>query len=195
MTAIFFGGDFLKKKVSLFLAVVFCMVFVLSSCGDPINALENFCFKIKDFDLEAAYAYVNDGADGYFERVLGYEQKLSERQLEIAKELYSHVGFTDITETDGVYSVTVKYIDFSALINDVNISLAMGMGNASDHISDIISSGRLKTQFIRTEKNVPVAITEIDGEAKLVLGYSSENKRFTELLGLEAFLGWYSTKR
>ena len=185
----------MKKKVSSFLALALCVIFVLSSCGDPINALENFCFKIKDFELEAASAYVDSGADGYFDRVLGYESELSERQLEIAKELYSYVGFTEITEADGAYSVTVKYIDFSALINDVNISLAMGMGNASDHISDIISSGRLKTQFIKTEENVPVVITEIDGEAKLVLGYSSENKRFTELLGLEAFLGWYSTKR
>jgi hypothetical protein len=150
---------------------------------------------VKDFDIERMSSYTEDNAEKYFENVNSYESALSVEQREIAAELFSRMSFNDITEENGYFTVTVKYVDIAALISTVNISLATGTESASHYIKDIIESGRLDTQFIKTKQGVRVTVSETENGAKLILGYSGENKEFTTLLGLETFLRWYSVQR
>lgn len=188
-------GDFLKKGFILLLSLTLVLCFVLSSCGGPLDALENFCFAVKDFDIERMSSYTEDNAEKYFENVKSYEAMLSDEQREVAAELFSRMSFNDITEENGYFTVTVKYVDIASIISTVNISLATGTENASHYIKDIIESGRLETQFIKTKQGVKVTVSETEKGSKLILGYSSENKEFTTMLGLENFLRWYSAQR
>ncbi len=186
----------MKNKVIILACFALCACFLLVSCAPKISVLEDYCFAVTDFDLEKASKQVaKDDAEKYFENVLKYSQNLTEEQRAIAKELCAQIKFTEFTEADGYYTVTVKYIDFSALIRSVNDSLAIGTGTASEYLRAIIDSGRIKNQFSKTEKAVKVMLTEEDGETKLPLGYASDNVRFTELVGLDTFLRWYSAQR
>ena len=196
ISKIIFGGDFLKNKIIMLACFALCACFLLASCAPKISVLEDYCFAVARFDLEkAAECTVSGDAEKYFETVLELSQSLTEEQRGIAKELFSQMKFTDFAEGDGFYTVTVKYIDFSALIKSVNDSLAVGTGTASDYLREIIDSGRIQNQFLKTEQSVKVVLAEADGKAKLALGYSGENARFTALVGLDTFLRWYSTKR
>ncbi len=196
ISKIVFGGDFLKNKIIILVCLALCACFLLVSCAPKISVLEDYCFAVADFDLEkAATLAAENDAEKYFENVLKYAQNLTEEQRGIAKELFSQMKFTEFTEGEGYYTVTVRYIDFSALIRSVNDSLAVGTGRASEYIREIIDSGRIKNQFLKTEQGVKVMLTEEDGKTKVPLGYSGDNARFTSLVGLDTFLRWYSTQR
>ena len=121
----------MKKRFISLLSLTIVLCFLLSSCGGPLDTLENFCFAVKDFDIERMSSYTEDNAEKYFENVNAYEAALSDEQREIAAELFSHMSFNDITEENGYFTVTVKYVDIAALISTVNISLATGTESAS----------------------------------------------------------------
>ena len=196
ISKIIFGGDFLKNKIIMLACFTLCACFLLASCAPKISVLEDYCFAVADFDLEKAAELATKGdVEKYFENVLKYSQNLTKEQRGIAKELYSQMKFTDFAESEGYYTVTVKYIDFSALIKSVNDSLAVGVGTASGELRKIIDSGRIKNQFLKTEQGVKVVLVEEDGKTKVPLGYSGENARFTAIVGLDTFLRWYSTQR
>lgn len=187
----------MKTKIFSAAALFLCVCVLLCSCASALDTAESFCISIEKFNLEKAEGYVSDDAEKYFENVLKYESKLSDEQKEIAKKLYSYVKFSDISENgDGTFTVaTVKHIDFAALIVSVDINLATGTESASDYISDMMKAETFSQNFVRTKNNVKITVTETDGDYKLVLGYSGDNKEFTALLGLDTFLRWYSTKR
>ena len=185
----------MKNKISALLCFTLCVCFLLTSCASGISVLEEYCFAVADFELEKAAELAVNDAEKYFETVLKYYNGLTKEQRDIAKELYSRMKFTDFAEDGDAYTVTVKYIDFSALIKSVNDSLAVGTGNASKYLRDIIDSGRIEKQFLKTEQNVRVMLSDNDGKTKLSLGYSGENSRFTALVGLDTFLRWYSGQR
>ena len=50
-------------------------------------------------------------------------------------------------------------------------------------------------QFMDVAENVKVTLSSSDGKSCIVLGYSGANAEFTELLGLDTFLSWYSAQR
>ena len=163
----------MKNKISALLCFTLCVCFLLTSCASGISVLEEYCFAVADFELEKAAELAVNDAEKYFETVLKYYNGLTKEQRDIAKELYSRMKFTDFAEDGDAYTVTVKYIDFSALID----------------------SGRIEKQFLKTEQNVRVMLSDNDGKTKLSLGYSGENSRFTALVGLDTFLRWYSGQR
>ncbi len=186
----------MKNKIIMLACFALCACFLLASCAPKISVLEDYCFAVADFELEkAAELATKEDAEKYFEKVLKYSQNLTEEQRGIAKELYSHMKFTEFAEAEGYYTVTVKYIDFSALVKTVNDSLAIGTGSASEYLREIIDSGRIKNQFLKTEQGVKVVLAEENGKTRVPLGYSGENARFTALVGLDTFLRWYSTQR
>ena len=186
----------MKNKISALLCCALCVCFLLTSCSAKISVLEDYCFAVASFDLEKAAGLVDENdAEKYFETVMKYSQRLTSEQRGIAKELYSRMKFTDFTEDGDVYTVTVRYVDFSSLIKSVNDSLAVGSGTASENLRKIIDSGRIEAQFLKTEQNVKVTLSENDVKTKLSLGYSGENARFTALVGLDTFLRWYSGQR
>lgn len=183
------------KHISL-LSLMLCVCVILSSCGSALDTVENFCFAVKDLDMEKMAKYTVDDAEKYFENVMSYWGELSEDQKSIVKELFAYVSFTDIAEeNEGVFTLKVKAVDFSSLISSVEISLAAGTDNASDYIREIIDGGSFKGRFLKAEQGVTVIVSDTDDGYKITLGHSGKNKEFTALLGLDLFLRWYSTQR
>ena len=181
----------MKNKIYTVFLLLLCTCFFATSCGAEISALDNLLFSVRDFDLAKAEKYVSD-ADGYFAGVRELEGLLTAEQKGIAKEIYSYVSFSEAVEENGTCTLTLKYVDVAELIKSANETLAAGTGSASDYLRDMLEGGTLKNLFLKTEKNVTVVLSEIDGKAAVALGYAGENADLTRFLGLDTFLRWYS---
>ena len=191
-----FGGGYLKTKVTVLCALFIAACFFVCSCGSEVISLENFCFAVRDFDLAKAEKYVADDTEGYFRNVRSLAEELTEEQAKTAKAIYSHMAFSDFAEDGGAYTVTVKYVDFAALINAVNVESSTG-ASSLETLSEIVESGRLQKQFMKTQSGVRVEYSADSSEStkQIKLGYSGINSDFTRLLGLDTFLRWYSLQR
>ena len=178
----------MKNKITALSAFVLCICFLLCSCGADVSALENLCFAVRDFDLSKAAKYV--GGE-YFENILSLAEELTEEQTETAKEIYAAFSFSDFKETDGVCTFTLSYVDFNELIKAVNNESGAG-ASASESLRDVINSGRLKKQFVKSVSGVKVTLSKENGKVCVPLGRAGVNKDFTAKLGLDTFLGWYA---
>ena len=184
----------MKNKITVLLALALCLCFAVSSCGAEVSVLEGFCFATRDFDLDAAGKYVADGTEKYFGKVLDFAGELSAAQNETAKKIFSKMAFSAFEEDGGVCTVTVKYINFAKLIKNVENDVVTG-STATQSLERLLEGGRFEMQFMDVAENVKVTLSSSDGKSCIVLGYSGANAEFTELLGLDTFLSWYSAQR
>jgi hypothetical protein len=179
----------LKNRIILLLALLLLLSLAASSCGAQVSALENLCFAVQDFDLAGAAEYVDD-AEGYFASVISLSGELSQEQTEIAEKIFSNMSFSDFEEKDGTCTLTVKYIDFDKLKKDVSARVNAG-ATATDVLGELVESKGFSA-YMNTAKGVTVTLSA-EGERALVpIGRTGVNAQFTEMLGLEAFLSWFT---
>ena len=179
----------MKNKIIFLLVLVMCVCTAASSCGADVSALENLCFAMEDFDIARAAEYVDD-TEGYFSEAKALAAVLGAEKSEIAKDIYANMSFTDFTESDGVCTLTVKYIDFERLKRDANAKINAGEA-ATDVLGEIVESKGFAAQYVKTAENVTVTLNKSDSGALVPIGYASVNGEFTKMLGLDTFLGWF----
>ena len=184
----------MKKKIKAFFALLLLLCFTASSCGADVSALENLCFAVRDFDLERAEKYTGEDKEGYFGGVLSLAEGLSAEKKETAKAIYSAMTFSKAVEEDGVCTVTVRYVDFKGLTEAVEFEVNTG-ASATESLREIIESGRLQKQFMKTAADVKVTLSKNENGAFVELGYAGENAELTRIFGLDTFLRWYAMQR
>lgn len=181
-----------NRIISCALLLAF-VVLALSSCGGK-NTFETFFVSVKKFDTGKMESCISQDSSDYFETVKGYINGLSEEQTEIVKTLYSYVGYaykTEAASDASSFDITLTYVDFYAIMNTVDENRAVGIGTASDYISEIINGGGLSSKYVK-KADVTVYIAQ---DGKINLGNSTENKMLTYYLGFDVFLRWYSNQR
>ena len=183
----------MKNKITVLFALFLCVCFIACSCGADVSALENLCYAARDFELAKAANYVSDD-EGYFQTVLSFAEGLTEEQKETAEAVFSQMAFSEFEEKDGVCTLNVKYVDFSSLIAYVDVAASAG-ASATESLGEILESGRLQKQFMKTKNGVRVTLLKNGGNVLVPLGYAGVNAEFTSLLGLDTFLRWYSLQR
>lgn len=187
----------MKRKILAFLLLVSFSVAMFSSCGGNRNVFEKFFGSLKKLDLVSAKAYVTEDSSDYTEALSSYASVLSDEQKETAVSLLRFVSFSYSSEKDGDGAVLIDltYVDFSALVRDVNGLIAIGDKSATYYINDILQSGRLSAQYVKSVSSLAVNIVSDGKEAKIPFGYSGENEDFTGYIGIDTFLRWYSGQR
>jgi hypothetical protein len=184
----------LKNRILSFALALLMFAFALSSCTSSQDNFESFWSAVKKFDIEKMSKYVDTGSLSYMDGVSSYAGLLSEEQTEIVKTLFSNIEYSYNTEPLAEaksYDIKLSYVDVALLINTVEENMAIGTGNASKYIKEIIDSGAFEARYIK-KANVKVSLSD---ECKIVLGYIGENGDLTRLLSIDAFLRWYSAQR
>ncbi|MBO5023833.1 MAG: hypothetical protein J6D11_05950 [Clostridia bacterium] len=184
----------MKKRIFSFALALVVLLTALTSCGTPLDTFESFFVSVKKFDTVAMGECVDDGSADYFANISSCAGLLSEEQTEIAKTLFSYVEYTYNGEASADaknYDIKLSYVDFASLIATVEESMAIGTGNASHYIKEIINSGNFEVRYIK-KTDVTVVLSD---EGKIILGHIGENAVLTRALGLDTFLRWYSAQR
>lgn len=184
----------MKNRILSFALALLIFALALSSCASSQDNFESFWSAVKKFDVEKMTKYVDQGSSDYMDNISSYAGLLSEEQTEIVKILFSNIGYSYITEPLAEaksYDIKLSYVDVALLINTVEENMAIGTGNASKYIKEIIDSGAFEVRYIK-KANVTVSLSE---EGKITLGYIGENADLTRLLSIDAFLRWYSAQR
>lgn len=186
------GVIFLKKKmISCALALVFA-VCAFCACGtvSAKASLEGFFVALKKFDVEKMSKCVAESSSDYFDQISNYSQMLSEEQKDTLEKLCAHIGYTE-KEGEEQGSITLTYVDLSALMRSVDDSMAIGEKTATEYIADILDGAGFTSQYVK-KADVFVSVSE---SGKIELGYTGINKDLTRYLGLDTFLRWYIEKR
>lgn len=186
-----------KRKILAFLLIISFSVAMFSSCGGNRNVFEKFFGSLKKLDLISAKEYVTEDSLDYTEALSSYAFVLSEEQRDTAVLLLGLISFSYSSDkdNDGTIIIDLTYVDFSALVKDVNGLIAIGDKSATYYINEMLQSGRISVQYVKTVSSLAVNVVSDGKEVKIPFGYSGENEDFTSYIGLDTFLRWYSGQR
>lgn len=186
-----------KRKILAFLLIISFSVAMFSSCGGNRNVFEKFFGSLKKLDLISAKEYVTEDSLDYTEALSSYAFVLSEEQRDTAVSLLELISFaySSDKDNDGTIIIDLTYVDFSALVKDVNGLIAIGDKSATYYINEMLQSGRISVQYVKTVSSLAVNVVSDGKEVKIPFGYSGENEDFTSYIGLDTFLRWYSGQR
>ena len=186
-----------KRKILAFLLIISFSVAMFSSCGGNRNVFEKFFGSLKKLDLISAKEYVTEDSLDYTEALSSYASVLSEEQRDTAVLLLGLISFSYSSDkdNDGTIIIDLTYVDFSALVKDVNGLIAIGDKSATYYINEMFQSGRISVQYVKTVSSLAVNVVSDGKEVKIPFGYSGENEDFTSYIGLDTFLRWYSGQR
>ena len=186
-----------KRKILAFLLIISFSVAMFSSCGGNRNVFEKFFGSLKKLDLISAKEYVTEDSLDYTEALSSYAFVLSEEQRDTAVLLLGLISFSYSSDkdNDGTIIIDLTYVDFSALVKDVNGLIAIGDKSATSYINEMLQSGRISVQYVKTVSSLAVNVVSDGKEVKIPFGYSGENEDFTSYIGLDTFLRWYSGQR
>ncbi len=184
----------MKNRIFSFVLALLIFALSLSSCTSAQDTFESFFAAVKKFDTEKMSECTDAGSADYMGTVCSYVGLLSEDQAEIAKALFSKISYSYITEPSAdakSYDIKLSYVDIASLIDTVEENMAIGTGNASKYIKEIIDSGAFDSRYVK-KADVTVSLSE---DGKIILGHIGENAELTHLLGMDTFLRWYSAQR
>lgn len=186
-----------KRKILAFLLLVSFSVAMFSSCGGNRNVFEKFFGSLKKLDFISTKEYLTEDSWDYTEALSSYASVLSEEQRDTAVLLLGLISFaySSDNDDDGTIIIDLTYVDFSALVKDVNGLIAIGDKSATYYINEMFQSGRISVQYVKTVSSLTVNVVSDGKEVKIPFGYSGENEDFTSYIGLDTFLRWYSGQR
>lgn len=186
-----------KRKILAFLVLISFSVAMFSSCGGNRNVFEKFFGSLKKLDFISTKEYLTEDSLDYTEALSSYASVLSEEQRDTAVSLLELISFaySSDNDDDGTIIIDLTYVDFSALVKDVNGLIAIGDKSATYYINEMLQSGRISVQYVKTVSSLTVNVVSDGKEVKIPFGYSGENEDFTGYIGLDTFLRWYSGQR
>lgn len=186
-----------KRKILAFLVLISFSVAMFSSCGGNRNVFEKFFGSLKKLDFISTKEYLTEDSLDYTEALSSYASVLSEEQRDTAVSLLELISFaySSDNDDDGTIIIDLTYVDFSALVKDVNGLIAIGDKSATYYINEMLQSGRISVQYVKTVSYLTVNVVSDGKEVKIPFGYSGENEDFTGYIGLDTFLRWYSGQR
>lgn len=184
----------MKNRILSFALALLVIALSVCSCASSQDTFESFFLSIKKFDTEKMSKCTDAGSADYMDAVCTYAGLLSEEQTEIVKSVFSKISYSYITEPSAdakSYEIKLSYVDVASIIDTVEENMAIGTGNASKYIKEIIDSGAWEARYVK-KADVTVSLSEDGG---VILGHIGENADLTRLLGIDTFLRWYSAQR